>query len=109
MFTTILVPLDVPRDSAFGIDLEARAAGQPAGAATRLAVAVNGQSFGDLPLEIGATEPSRRLFGAPAGAKIWRRGYNRVTISRPPDAASSTTFIVYALRAGASTGGGRLP
>ncbi len=106
---TILVPLDVPRDLAFGLDLEARATGQPGGAATRLAVAVNGQSFGDLPLEIGATPPSRRVFSAPAGAKIWRRGYNRVTISRPPDAASSTTFIVYALRAGASTGGGRLP
>jgi len=103
------VPLDVPHDSAFGIDVEARAAGQPSGAATRLAVAVNGQSFGDLPLEIGATQPSRRVFSAPAGAKIWRRGYNRVTISRPPDAASSTTFIVYALRAGASPGGGRLP
>jgi hypothetical protein len=106
---TILVPLDVPPDLAFGINLEARAAGQPSGGATRLAVAVNGQSFGDLPLEIGAAEPSRRMFSAPAGAKVWRRGYNRVTISRPPDAASSTTFIVYALRAGASTGGGRLP
>ena len=106
---TILVPLDVPRDAAFGIDLEARAAGEPRGAATRLDVAVNGQSFGDLPLEAGAPTPSRRTFVAPPGAKIWRRGYNRVTISRPPDAAPSTTFIVYALRAGASTGGGRVP
>jgi hypothetical protein len=106
---TILVPLDVPPDLAFGIDVEARAAGQPSGGATRLAVAVNGQPLGDVPLEIGAAKPSRRMFSAPAAAKIWRRGYNRVTISRPPDAASSTTFIVYALRAGASTGGGRLP
>jgi hypothetical protein len=106
---TILVPLDVPRDTPFGIDLEARAAGQPAGAATRLALAVNGQSFGDLPLAIGAEKPSRRTFVAPAGAKIWRRGYNRVTISRPADASPSTTFFVYALRVGASPGGGRVP
>jgi hypothetical protein len=106
---TILVPLDVPKDTPFGVDLEARAAGQPAGGATRLDVALNGRSFGELPLEIGAATPSRRVFAAPAGAKIWRRGYNRVTISRPPDAASSTTFIVYALRAGASPGGGRVP
>ena len=38
----------------------------------------------------------------PAGVKVWRRGYNRVTISRSPDAVPATTFIVYALRAGAS-------
>lgn len=106
---TILVPLDVPKDTPFGVDVEARAAGQPAGGATRLDVALNGQSFGELRLEIGAARPSRRTFVAPAGAKIWRRGYNRVTISRPPDAAPSITFIVYALRAGASPGGGRVP
>jgi hypothetical protein len=106
---TILVPLDVPHDTWFGIDVEARAAGQPSGGATRLDIAVNGQSLGELPLEIGAAKPSRRTFVAPPGAKVWRRGYNRVTISRPPDTASSTTFIVYALRAGASAGGGRVP
>jgi hypothetical protein len=106
---TILVPLDVPRDTAFGIDLEARADGQPAGAATGLELAVNGQSFGELPLQIGAPRPSRRVFVVPAGARIWRRGYNRVTISRPSDAAPTTMFIVYALRVGASAGGGRVP
>jgi hypothetical protein len=106
---TILVPLDVPSDAAFAIDLEARADGEPRGATTSLEVAVNGRSFGDLPLEIGAPKPARRAFVAPAGAKIWRRGYNRVTITRPPDAAPTTRFIVYALRVGASPGGGRVP
>jgi hypothetical protein len=101
----VLVPLDVPADAAFSIDLEARADGEPHGAATRLDLAVNGRSFGDLPLDVGAPKPSRRAFVAPAGARVWRRGYNRVTISRPPDAASTTRFIVYALRVGASTGG----
>jgi hypothetical protein len=106
---TILVPLDVPHDAAFGLDVEARAAGEPRGGATRLEVAVNGQSFGEVPLEIGAATPSRRTFIAPAGSAIWRRGYNRVTISRPPDAVPSTMFIFYALRAGASTGGRQVP
>jgi hypothetical protein len=104
---SLVIPLDVPPDAAFGIDLEARAEGEPRGAATRLELAVNRRSFGELPLEIGAAAPSRRLFVAPAGAKIWRRGYNRVTISRPPGAASTTRFIVYALRAGAVSGGAR--
>jgi hypothetical protein len=106
---TILVPLDVPDDVAFAVDLEARADGEPRGVATRLDLAVNARSFGDLPLEVGAPKPSRRAFVAPAGAKIWRRGYNRVTITRPPDAAPTTRFIVYALRVGASPGGGRVP
>lgn len=100
---TILVPLDVPGGTPFPIDLEARADGEPRGAATRLDLSVNGRSFGELPLEIGAPKPSRRAFAAPAGAKVWRRGYNRVTITRPPDASPATRFIVYALRAG---GGG---
>jgi len=106
---TILVPLDVPSGTAFGIDVEARAAGEPRGSTTRLDIALNGRSFGELPLEMGAPKPSRLVFVAPAGAKIWRRGYNRVTISRPPGALPSTTFIVYALRVGASAGGGRVP
>jgi len=99
---TIVMPLDVPSGAPFTIDLEARAEGEPRGAATRLDVAVNGRSFGDLPLEVGASAPTRRAFVAPAGAKVWRRGYNRVTISRPTDAASSTRFIVYAVRVGAT-------
>jgi hypothetical protein len=101
---TILVPLEVPRDAPFGIDIEARAAGEPKGTMTALDVTVNGQSFGSMPLEIGAAKPTRHLFAAPAGAKIWRRGYNRVTITRPDDPASATQFIVYALRAGAAPG-----
>jgi hypothetical protein len=106
---TILVPLDVPADVAFAVDVEARAAGEPRGSATRLDVALNGRSFGDIALEIGAAAPTRRAFVAPAGAKLWRHGYNRVTISRPADAAPSTRFIVYALRVGASPGEGRVP
>lgn len=106
---TILVPLDVPSGVPFGIDVEARAAGEPRGGATKLDIALNGRSFGEFPLEVGAPKPSRLTFVAPAGAKIWRRGYNRVTISRAPGASSSTTFIVYALRAGAYAGGGRVP
>jgi hypothetical protein len=98
---TIVVPLDVPRDTPFAIDLEARADGEPRGSPTRLELGVNDRSFGDLPLVIGAPKPSRRTFVAPAGAKVWRRGYNRVTITRPPDAAPTTRFIVYALRVGA--------
>lgn len=104
---TIVVPLDVPTSAAFAIDLEARAEGGPGGGETRLELAVNGRSFGDLPLEIGAAKPSHRAFVAPPGAKVWRRGYNRVTISRPPDAASTTRFIVYALRLGVSSEGSR--
>jgi hypothetical protein len=106
---TILVPLDVPPDVPFALDVEARASGEPRGAAVRLDVAVNGRSFGDVALEVGAPKPVRRVFVAPAGAKVWRRGYNRVTISRPSDAAPSSTFKIYALRVGASTGGGRVP
>ncbi len=98
---TILVPLDVPPHLPFGVEVEARAAGEPRGATTRLDVSLNGRSFGDVMLEIGVAKPTRRTFIAPAGAKLWRRGYNRVTISRPPDASPSTRFIVYALRAGA--------
>ena len=97
---TILMPLDVPSGTAFGIDLEARAAGAPG--ATQLDLAVNGRSLGALPLEIGAAKPVRKNFIVPAGLKVWRRGYNRVTISRPTDVAPATIFIVYALRAGAS-------
>jgi hypothetical protein len=106
---TILVPLDVPRDTPFAIDVEARADGAPAGARLELDVAVNGTSFGSLPLEIGAPAPTRKAFVVPAGAKVWRRGYNRVTITRPPDASPSTRVIVYALRVGPATGGGRVP
>jgi hypothetical protein len=104
---TIVVPLDVPGDADFAVDLEARAEGEPRGATTHIELAVNRQSFGDLLLEIGAAKPVRRAFVAPAGAKVWRRGYNRVTITRPLDAASTTRFIVYALRFGRASGEGR--
>lgn len=99
---TIMVPLDVPADAPFGIDVEARAAGEPGGGSTRLDVAVNGRSFGELPLDIGVAKPARRTFIAPAGSKMWRRGYNRITISRPREASAATVFVVYALRAGSS-------
>jgi hypothetical protein len=104
---TIVVPLDVPPDADFAVDVEARAEGEPRGATTRIDLAVNHRSFGDLPLEIGAAKPARRAFVAPAGAKVWRRGYNRVTITRPLDAAPTTRFIVYALRLGRSSSEGR--
>jgi len=97
---TILVPLDVPPGMSFAVDVEARAAGEPRGASTRIAVAVNGRSFGDVPLPIGAPRPTRTVFVAPAGARIWRHGYNRVALTRPVDAAPTTQFIVYALRVG---------
>ena len=106
---TILVPLDVPRDTPFAVDVEARAAGEPAGGRLDLDVSVNGSSFGSVPLDVGAPKPTRKTFVAPAGAKIWRRGYNRVTITRPPGAASTTRVIVYALRAGPTTGAYRIP
>lgn len=106
---TIVVPLDVPPGAASTVDLEARAEGEPRGGVTRLDLSVNSRSFGELRLEIGAATPSRRAFVAPAGANIWRRGYNRVTISRPPDAAATTRFLVYALRVGASSGGTQVP
>ena len=99
---TILVPLDVPPGTSFGIDLEARAAGAPAGGSTALDLAVNGRSLGSLPLVLNAAKPSRHDFVVPPGVKVWRRGYNRVTISRPLGAAPSITFIVYALRASAT-------
>jgi hypothetical protein len=96
---TILVPLDVPSDAPFSLDIEARAEGASGGGTATLGVGVNGRPFGDFGLNLGAAAPARHVFTTPAGAKVWRRGYNRVTISRrevPP----SAQVIVYALRLG---------
>lgn len=101
----ILVPLDVPAASAFALDVEARADGPARDAMTSLAVSLNGRSIGDIPMPIGATPPARKAFVLPAGARIWRRGYNRVTISQPSTVPPSTQFLVYALRVGPATAG----
>ena len=108
---SLVIPLDVRPDAAFGIDLEARAEGEPRGASTRLELAVNNRSFGELPLEIGAATPSRRVFVAPAGAKVWRRGTTALLFRgrpapRPRRASSSTHSEPVrppAVRAGSAT------
>ena len=95
---TILVPLDVPPDLEFSLDVEARAEGGGGGTAT-LGVAVNDRSFGDVAMPVGGDTPVRRVFITPAGARVWRRGYNRVTISRR-DVPAGVPVVVYALRLG---------
>lgn len=94
---TILVPRDPSPDAAFSLDVEARAEGVGSGGTTVLDVAVNGRSFGDIVLTIGAAAPTRRVFSTPLGAKVWRHGYNRVTISRQ-NVPAGAFVIVYALR-----------
>jgi len=101
---TILVPLDVPSDKEFTLDVEARAEGGPGTAA--LSVSVNGHPFGDVVLAMPGELPTRRVFTTPPHTNVWRRGYNRVTISRR-NVASGITIVVYALRLGPSiTSGG---
>jgi hypothetical protein len=96
---TILVPLDVPADVEFFLDVEARAEGPAGGGTATLGVAVNDRTFGDVVMPVGGETPIRRVFTTPPHARIWRRGYNRVTISRrsvPP----GVPVVVYALRLG---------
>jgi hypothetical protein len=104
---TIVMPLDVPATSAIALDVEARADGPSRDGMTSLAVALNGRPFGDIPLAVGATAPSRRAFILPPGARVWRRGYNRVTISQPSPVPPSTQFLVYALRVGPAIAAGQ--
>jgi hypothetical protein len=104
---TILVPLDVSSTTAATLDVEARADGPSHAGATSLAVALNGQSIGAVPLAIGAVAPARQVFVLPAGSRVWRRGYNRVTISQPSAVPPSTQFLVYALRVGPATTAGQ--
>ncbi len=63
--------------------------------------------MGAVPLAIGAVPPARQVFVLPAGSRVWRRGYNRVTISQPSAVPPSTQFLVYALRVGPATAAGR--
>jgi hypothetical protein len=99
---TILVPLDVPSDVEFLLDVEARAEGDARGGTATLGVAVNERQFGDIVMPVGGDTPVRRVFITPAGAKVWRRGYNRVTISRR-DVPPGVPIVVYALRLGPVT------
>ena len=99
---TIAVPLDVPSAVPFSVDVEARAEGAADRGMAALDVSVNGHSFGEIALTIGAEAPTRRAFVAPAGSKVWRRGYNRVTIARR-DVPLTIPVIVYALRVGPVT------
>jgi hypothetical protein len=96
---TILVPLDVPSDVEFALDVEARAEGTAGGGTAKLGVAVNDRQFGDIVMPVGGDTPVRHVFTTPAGAKVWRRGYNRVTISRR-DVPPGVPVVVYALRLG---------
>jgi hypothetical protein len=96
---TILVPLDVPSGVDYSLEIEARAEGGPAGHTATLGVTVNDRPFGELPLEAGAAKPARKTFTTPAGARIWRRGYNRVTLTRRDD-SKGIPIVVYALRLG---------
>ena len=95
---TIVVPLEVPADRAFAVDVEARAEGAATGTLS-LDVAINGRSFGDMRLNIGGAAPTRQVFVTPPGVRLWRRGYNRVTLSRA-EAPAGVGVIVYVLRLG---------
>ena len=97
---TVVVPLDVPAATPFSVELEARADGPPLLGTAHLDVALNERPFGSVDLPIGAVPPARRAFIVPAGAHLWRRGYNRVTISRRGDVPPGVSLIVYALRLG---------
>lgn len=99
---TILLPLDVPADREYALDIEARADGGAAGQVATLDVALNDRPFGDIPLEAGAAKPLRKVFTTPAGANVWRRGYNRVTLTRRPD-SKGIPIAVYTLRVGPVT------
>ncbi|MFI5244479.1 MAG: hypothetical protein ACHQQR_04580 [Gemmatimonadales bacterium] len=105
---TILVPLDIPSTTAIALDVEARADGPSHDSPTSLDVALNGRPVGAVPLLIGVSRPARQAFVLPAGSRVWRRGYNRVTISQPPTVPPSTQFLVYALRVGPATGPGQV-
>ncbi|MBI3490693.1 MAG: hypothetical protein HY047_02705, partial [Acidobacteria bacterium] len=105
---TILVPLDLPSTSAFSVDVEARADGPSGGSGTALDVALNGRPLGEMPLIAGATPPARRAFIVPPAARVWRRGYHRVTISQPSPVPPSTQVLVYALRVGPATAPGQV-
>jgi hypothetical protein len=96
---TILVPLDVPSDLEFSLDIEARAEGAAGSGTATLGVAVNDHAFGDVAMPVGGDRPVRQVFTTPAHAKVWRRGYNRVTISRR-DVPAGVPVVVYALRLG---------
>ena len=99
---TILAPLDVPADIAFSLDIEARAEGPAGGGTARLGVAVNDRPFGEIAMPVGGDHPVRQVFTTPAHARIWRRGYNRVTMSRR-DVPPGVPVVVYALRFGPVT------
>ena len=108
---TIVVPLDIPAAAAMTLDVEARADGPARDSVDRvtsLDVALNGRTIGAVPLVIGTTQPARQAFVLPAGSRVWRRGYNRVTISKPPNVPSSTQFLVFALRVGPTTAPGQV-
>lgn len=96
---TILVPLDVPPDVEYSLDIQARAEGGPAGRTATLGLSVNDRPFGDIALDAGAATPTRKVFTTPPGARVWRRGYNRVTLSRHED-SKGVPIAVYALRLG---------
>ena len=67
-----------------------------------LGVAVNDRPFGEIAMPVGGDRPVRQVFTTPAHAKIWRRGYNRVTMTRR-DVPAGVPVVVYALRLGPVT------
>ena len=96
---TILVPFDPQAGVDYALDIEARAEGGPDGRLATLGVTVNDRPFGDIVLGAGAATPLRKVFTTPAGSRIWRRGYNAVTLSRHDD-SKGVPIVVYALRLG---------
>ena len=96
----LVVPLDVPADRPFVVDIEARAEG-PAGAGqVELHVAANRHSLGRIVLDVGAPKPTRTAFVTPREARkmLWRRGYNRVTITLLKQPVPNVSIAIYALR-----------
>jgi len=104
---TLLVPLKVPPNQHYGIEVRARAGRAPGVREVVLSVGVNGRQLGQFTLLPG-TDPSTARFAAPTDVpgQPWRTGYNRVVFERGPivrtgsERISEPAVVVYMVRFG---------
>ena len=104
---TLVVPLDVPPQQRYGIEVRARAGRAPGAGPVVLSADVNGQQLGEFTLIPGA-DPSTALFTAPTDVpgQPWRTGYNRVVLRRVSSAGAESgpgtepAVVVYLVRFG---------
>jgi hypothetical protein len=91
---TLVVPLSVPAERPYALEIRARAEHPTPGAPTcHVRVEVNGQPIGALMLDPAAQTPSRTTFTtSPADHdRVWRVGYNHVTFRRTVSGQPLTT------------------